>query len=81
MARSRRDSSEPDPQLVAFGRALRQARLDAKLTQQALADLSRISQGEISVLEAGKREPGLLAVVYLARGLHLTPSDLVRSLH
>jgi transcriptional regulator with XRE-family HTH domain len=80
MARPRRDPSEPDPQLVGFGKALRRARRGAKLSQQALADLSRISQGEISVLEAGTREPGLLTVVYLARALHLKPEDLVKDL-
>jgi transcriptional regulator with XRE-family HTH domain len=52
----------------------------AKLSQDALAELAQISQGEISVLEAGRREPGLLTVVYLARALHTTPAELIRNL-
>lgn len=78
MPKPRRDPSRPDPLLARFGADLRRARTSAKLSQAALADLAGLSQGEISVLEAGKREPGLLSVVYIARALHTTPSDLLR---
>jgi transcriptional regulator with XRE-family HTH domain len=80
MARSHTDSSKPDPDLVKFGRVLRRARLKAKLSQRALAELSGMSQGQVSVLEAGNREPGLLVVVHLARALHMTTAEFVKDL-
>lgn len=80
MAQSRADSSKPDPDLVKLGRVLRRARLKAKLSQRALGELSGMSQGQVSVLEAGNREPGLLMVVNLARALHMTTAELVKDL-
>lgn len=65
---------------MRFGSDLKRARLNAGLSQKALAELAHMSQGEISVLEAGQREPGLLSIVYIARGLHTTPADLLRGL-
>jgi len=78
MAKS--DPSRPHPQLVRFGKDLRAARRRAKLSQDELARLSGVSQGEISVIEAGAREPGILRVICLARALHMEPADLVRRL-
>jgi transcriptional regulator with XRE-family HTH domain len=76
----RRDPSTPHPQLVRFARVLKRARRRAGLSQQALGDLAQLSQGEVSMLEAGQRDPRLLTIVYLARALHMAPSELINEL-
>lgn len=80
MPKPRRDPSTPHPQLVRFARVLKRMRKQAGLSQQALADLAQLSQAEVSALEAGRRDPRLLTILYLARALHTVPSELINEL-
>ena len=58
---------------VPFGRLLRDLRLAAGLSQEALAEAARMSSGGISVLERGaRRAPHRDTVELLANGLNLS---------
>jgi transcriptional regulator with XRE-family HTH domain len=64
-----------------FGAALRARRLKARLTQEELADRTGLLHfSEISRLERGVREPGLLTIVLLARALELKPGQLLKDI-
>jgi transcriptional regulator with XRE-family HTH domain len=60
-----------------FAENVRRLRLAAGLTQQGLSDLIQMEAAEISRLERGGRDPQLLTIVRLARGLGVTPSELL----
>ncbi len=61
-----------------FAANLRQYRLAAGLSQEALADMCDLHRTEISLLERCKRSPRLETIVILSRGLALSsPSDLL----
>jgi transcriptional regulator with XRE-family HTH domain len=61
-----------------FARNLRERRLAAGLSQEALASLCDLHRTEISLLERCKRSPRLETIVILSRGLDLNaPSQLL----
>ncbi len=61
-----------------FASNLRQHRLAAGLSQEALASLCDLHRTEISLLERCKRSPRLETIVIISRGLDLnSPSQLL----
>jgi transcriptional regulator with XRE-family HTH domain len=61
-----------------FAANLRRHRIQAGLSQEALADLCDLHRTEISLLERCKRSPRLETIVILARGLGLgSPAELL----
>tara|TARA_R110000765_G_scaffold5876_1_gene18352 strand:- start:250 stop:579 length:330 start_codon:yes stop_codon:yes gene_type:complete len=60
---------------MSIGIRLREARIRAKLTQTALANLSGVSQARISALEKGVQETSSF-LVELAQGLGVSPQWL-----
>jgi transcriptional regulator with XRE-family HTH domain len=60
-----------------FAANLRRLRLDRGLTQDALSDVTAMRASEISRLERGERDPQLLTIVRLARGLGVLPAELL----
>jgi transcriptional regulator with XRE-family HTH domain len=61
-----------------FAANLRQFRVAAGLSQEALADMCDLHRTEISLLERCKRSPRLETIVILSRGLDLSsPSELL----
>ena len=61
-----------------FASNLRHHRLQAGLSQEALAELCNLHRTEISLLERCKRSPRLETIVILSRGLQLgSPSPLL----
>jgi transcriptional regulator with XRE-family HTH domain len=61
-----------------FAANLRHHRLQAGLSQEALADLCNLHRTEISLLERCKRSPRLETIVILSRGLELrSPAELL----
>ena len=62
----------------AFGTVLRQRRLKAGLSQEALAHLAKTQQGYISLMERGKRSPSLVTLALLAEALGVSMAALVR---
>jgi transcriptional regulator with XRE-family HTH domain len=65
----------------AFGEALRLARKDSKLSQEALALESGIDRTFVSMLERGIRQPALSTVFALCVPLGISPGTLVDRAH
>lgn len=63
---------------AAFGEVLRELRTERRLTQEALADRSRISRPHVSRLESGRYSPSLTLLFQVAEGLSIAPEELVR---
>jgi len=61
----------------AFGAALRLARTDAGLTQEAVAERGELDRTYPSLLERGARTPTLFAILQLADALGVEPGALV----
>jgi transcriptional regulator with XRE-family HTH domain len=59
-----------------FAANLRQARIKAGISQEALAGLCELHRTEISLLERAGREPRLATIVKLAGALGTTPGEL-----
>ena len=62
---------------AAFGRALREARANVKMSQEALALESGIDRTFVSMLERGVRQPALSTVFALCAVLSMKPGALV----
>lgn len=62
---------------VAFGAALREARVRAQLSQEDLSLESGIDRTFVSMLERGVRQPALSTVFALCEALSLRPGTLI----
>ena len=65
---------------AAFGRRLRELREGQGLTQDRLAKLSGLQSSIIGRLERGQHEPRLSSMLSVARGLGVTPGELLDGL-
>lgn len=63
----------------AFGEALREQRLTAGLSQEALALSSGFDRTYISLLERGGRQPTLTTIIAIAEILKVPALDLCKS--
>ena len=61
-----------------FARVLREARQEAKLTQEQLADRSDVTARFVSFLECNRQEPSFSTLLALEDGLGLPAGELVR---
>jgi len=61
-----------------LGRNLRRARLDRKMTQEEVAELSGVHATEVSRIEGGKRDPQVSTVRRLAKAVGVNAGDLLR---
>jgi transcriptional regulator with XRE-family HTH domain len=68
-----------DPR-AAFGANLRAAREHAGLTQEALGHRADFHPTEVNRIERGRRNPGLLTIIRLAKALDIPASDLLDGL-
>ncbi len=59
---------------------LRRRRVRAKLTQQELAARAGLERSYLSLLEAGKRMPGVEIIFRLAAGLGVSPLTIFREI-
>lgn len=66
-----------DPLLVDFGDRLRVCRFEADLTQEELADAAGLHWTYVGQIERGERNLTYLNVLRLARGLGMTPAELL----
>jgi transcriptional regulator with XRE-family HTH domain len=57
------------PELAALGEAIRRTRLEAKLTQEELADLVQTDTTQINGLERGVRNPSYTTLLRLVAAL------------
>lgn len=69
----------PDPRIV-FGNRVRELRLQRRLSQEKLAELSELHRNYVGGIERGERNVSLLNIVKLAHGLKVKPEILVRTL-
>lgn len=65
-----------DPR-VLFGRRVRELRKASGLSQERLAELSRLHRNYIGGVERGERNIGLLNIVELAHALKVKPLRLL----
>jgi transcriptional regulator with XRE-family HTH domain len=63
---------------VAFGKVLRQLRLEAGLTQEQLGLEADLRRTYVSVLELGQQQPSLNTVLKLAKALNVPAHELIR---
>jgi transcriptional regulator with XRE-family HTH domain len=66
--------------LVAVGKRIRALREARGLTQVDFAVDLDVNRGHLSDIELGKREPGLITLQIIARGLGTTMSRLLKDL-
>ena len=66
-----------DQLALAFGRVLRERRLEAGLSQEKLALDAGVDRTFVSLLERGGRQPTLATLWRLAGALGVAPSELV----
>jgi transcriptional regulator with XRE-family HTH domain len=66
--------------LVKLGQTIKAKRLHIGLSQEELADRCGFDRTYISMLERGKRNPSLVNLIRLAKGLSTTVATLVRSI-
>lgn len=73
---------EPDPgdPRTTFGANLRRARETAGLSQEALGHRANFHPTEVTRIERGRRNPGLLTIVKLAKALKIPAGDLLSGL-
>lgn len=71
------DSDDPRS---TFGSNLRSARQRAGLTQEALGHRANFHPTEVNRIERGRRNPGLLTIVKLAKALDIPAGDLLARL-
>ena len=60
------------------GRNVKAARLNAKLSQEQLAERSGFTQQYLSGLEHGQRNPTIVSLYEIAQALGTTPIELLR---
>jgi transcriptional regulator with XRE-family HTH domain len=63
--------------LTTFGRSIRSSRKQRGLSQEDLAEASRLSRNYVSDIERGVRNPSLLALVRLSRALRLPLREML----
>ena len=63
-----------------FARNLRKERQRIGLSQEALGYRCDLHRTEISLLERAAREPRLSTIIRLARGLAVSPADLLEGI-
>lgn len=68
---------EQKPELVDFGRRLKELRSERQLTQEKLAELAGLERTYISQAEQGRRNTTLLTMQKLAAALEVELPDLV----
>jgi transcriptional regulator with XRE-family HTH domain len=65
---------------IAFGKAVRKLRLENKLSQEKLAELSDLHPNYISSVERGEKNISLHNIYKIARGLNSHPCALFHRL-
>ncbi|WP_142715995.1 helix-turn-helix domain-containing protein [Fodinibius sediminis] len=63
-----------------FGEGIYEVRMSKNLKQSDVAEKGRLDVTYVSDLERGKYMPSLLTVLKLAKGLGVSPSELINTL-
>ena len=62
---------------IAFGKVIRELRLNAGLTQEQLGFEADLRRTFVSLLELGQQQPSLMTIFKLAPPLCATPSEII----
>ena len=62
---------------VAFGKVLRQLRLEAGLTQEQLGFEADLRRTYISILELGQQQPTLTTIIKIAGAMNRSAQEIV----
>jgi transcriptional regulator with XRE-family HTH domain len=73
-----RKTGKPIPEVVAFGKRVRELRTVREMTQEGLAEAAGLNSVQISHLENGRNEPKLTTILALAKAFRMTASELLR---
>ena len=68
-----------DPMLVGIGVAIRSARLEQGMSQEALALATELDRSYVGGIERGEHNIGLISLGKICHALNLRPSDLMHS--
>lgn len=68
---------EAIPELVPFGRNIKELRKLAKLSQEEMAHLAEMDRGYLSGIENGKRNPSTTQLLKIAKALNIPPKTLL----
>ena len=63
-----------------IGESLRRVRIEKDITQEELAEYSKLSRTFIGDLENNKKAPSLRTIFQLARGLGISAAEFVREI-
>ena len=61
----------------AFGEVIRELRKANKISQEKLAEVSKLDRSFISLLECGHKQPSLITIFQLAKALKLSASKII----
>jgi transcriptional regulator with XRE-family HTH domain len=61
----------------AFGEVIRELRKAKQISQEKLADLSKLDRSFISLLECGHKQPSLVTIFQLAKAFKLSASKIL----
>jgi transcriptional regulator with XRE-family HTH domain len=75
-----RKVSDRDPRLISFGLAIQKRRREMGISQEEAASRAGIHRTYFADVERGARNIGFRNVVAIARGLEVTPSDLLKKI-
>jgi len=67
---------DPDPRLVALGRALRKARRSRDLSQEAVGRRAGMHPNHIGTIERGTKDLRATTLLRLIEALELSPAEL-----
>jgi transcriptional regulator with XRE-family HTH domain len=70
-----------NPILSAFGLNVRKRREARQFTQEALAEKARLHPTYVSGIERGVRNPSVLIIARIAKGLGASVSELTRGIN
>ena len=73
-------TSGRDPLLMAFGLAIQKRRRELEISQEEAAARAGIHRTYFADVERGSRNVGFKNVVAIARGLDVTPSELLNKI-
>lgn len=69
-----------NPQLKQFGTRVRSLRKERGLSQEQLAELAQLHRNYIGGIERGERNLSFLNILRLAKGLGISPSELLEEI-
>lgn len=64
--------------LILFGKRVKELRTNSKLTQEQFAQKTGLHKNYIGMVERGERNPSLINIQIIAKGLEISISELIR---